>query len=188
MKTRQGYVQGYNGQAVVSKEQIILGAEVTQEENDLYQLEPMIHETQQSLDGAGIEKDIDTCTADAGYWRDDLPIESIEADGPQLLIAVQKDSKQREQCVNEEHSQGRTPTDASSRERMKRRLNTKRGKAKYKLRSQTVEPVFGQIKAAMGIYGFMRRGIDAVRSEWKLICCCHNLMKLFRAFGVVPTT
>jgi hypothetical protein len=188
MKTRQGYVQGYNGQAVVSKEQIILGAEVTQEENDLYQLEPMIHETQESLDGAGIEKSIDTCTADTGYWRDDLPIESIEADGPQLFVAVQKDSKQREQCLDEKHYQGRIPANAGSRERMKRRLNTKRGKAKYKLRSQTVEPVFGQIKAAMGIYGFMRRGIDAVRSEWKLICSCHNLMKLFRAFGVVPTT
>ena len=103
MKTRQGYVQGYNGQAVVSKEQIILGAEVTQEENDLYQLEPMIHETQESLDGAGIEKSIDTCTADTGYWRDDLPIESIEADGPQLFVAVQKDSKQREQCLDEKH-------------------------------------------------------------------------------------
>ena len=51
-----------------------------------------------------------------------------------------------------------------------------------------VEPVFGQIKAAMGIYGFMLRGIDAVRSQWKLICSCHNLVKLFRAYGVVPTT
>jgi transposase len=188
MKTRQGYVQGYNGQAVVSKEQIIVGADVTQEENDLYQLEPMIHETKESLDGAGIEKGIDTCTADTGYWRDDLPVKSIEAEGPKLLIAVQKDSKQREQCLDEEHSHGRIPADASSRERMGRRLKTKWGKAKYKLRSQTVEPVFGQIKAAMGIYGFMRRGIDAVRSEWKLICSCHNLMKLFRAYGVVPTT
>jgi len=188
MNTRQGYVQGYNGQAVVSKEQIIVGADVTQEENDLYQLEPMIHETKESLDGAGIEKGIDTCTADTGYWRDDLPVKSIEAGGPKLLIAVQKDSKQREQCLDEEHSHGRIPADASSRERMGRRLKTKWGKAKYKLRSQTVEPVFGQIKAAMGIYGFMRRGIDAVRSEWKLICSCHNLMKLFRAYGLVPTT
>lgn len=187
MKTRQGYAQGYNGQAVVSKDQIILGAEVTQEENDLYQLEPMIHETQESLDGAGIEKEIHTCTADTGYWRDDLPIASIEADGPQLLIAIQKDSKKREQCLDEEHPQGRIPADAGPRERMGRKLKTKRGKAKYKLRSQTVEPVFGQIKATMGIYGFMRRGMDAVRSEWKLICACHNLMKLFRAFGVVPT-
>ncbi len=188
MKTRQGYVQGYNGQAVVSKEQIIVGADVTHEENDLHQLEPMIHETKESLDGAGIEKGIDTCTADTGYWRDDLPVESIQAEGPKLLIAVQKDSKQREQCLDEDHSHGRIPADASSRERMGRRLKTKWGKAKYKLRSQTVEPVFGQIKAAMGIYGFMRRGIDAVRSEWKLICSCHNLMKLFRAYGVVPTT
>ena len=188
MKTRQGYVHGYNGQAVVSKEQIIVGADVTQEENDLYQLEPMIHETKEGLDGAGIEKSIDTCTADTGYCRDDLPVKSIEAEGPKLLIAVQKDSKQREQCLDEDHSHGRIPADASSRERMGRRLKTKWGKAKYKLRSQTVEPVFGQIKAAMGIYGFMRRGIDAVRSEWKLICSCHNLMKLFRTFGVVPTT
>ena len=186
MNTRQGYVQGYNGQAVVSKEQIIVGADVTQEENDLYQLEPMIHETKESLDGAGIEKGIDTCTADTGYWRDDLPVKSIEAEGPKLLIAVQKDSKQREQCLDEDHPHGRIPAAASSRERMGRRLKTKWGKAKYKLRSQTVEPVFGQIKAAMGIYGFMRRGIDAIRSEWKPICSRHNLMKLFRAFGVVP--
>ena len=187
MKTRQRHVQGFNSQAVVSKDQIILGAEVTQEENDLHQLEPMIRETQESLDAAGIEKDIDTCTADTGYWRDDLSVKSIEANGPELFIAVQKNSKQREQCLGEEHSCGRTPANASSRERMGRKLRTKRGKAKYRLRSQTVEPVFGQIKAAMGLYGFMCRGIDAVRSEWKLICACHNLMKLFRAFGVVPT-
>ena len=165
-----------------------MGAEVTREENDLYQLEPMIQETKKSLAGAGIEKGIGTCTADTGYWRDDLAVVSIEAQGPKLLIAVQKDWKQREQCVDQEHSQGRIPTDASSRERMGRRLETKWGKAKFKLRSRTVEPVFGQIKAAMGIYGFMRRGLDAVRSEWKLICSCHNLMKLFRAYGVVPTT
>ena len=188
MKTRQGYVQGYNGQAVVSKDQIILGAEVTQEENDLHQLEPMIQETKSSLDDAGVTKNIGSCTADNGYWRDDLPIKSIEASGPELFIAVQKDSRQREQYVNDEHSPRRIPADASPRERMGRKLRTRRGKAKYKLRSQTVEPVFGQIKAAMGIYGFMRRGMDAVRSEWKLICSCHNLMKLFRAFGVVPTT
>jgi transposase len=187
MRTRQGYVQGYNGQAVVSKEQIILGAEVTQDENDLYQLEPMIQETKTSLEEAGIEKKIDACIADTGYWRDALPVESIEADGLKLLIAIQKDYRQREECDNDEYSRGRIPADSTTRERMGRRLNTKVGKARYKLRSQTVEPVFGQIKAAMGIYGFLRHGIDAVRSEWKLICACHNLMKLFRAFGVAPT-
>jgi hypothetical protein len=66
MNEYKHFFQGYNGQAVVSKEQIILGAGVTQEENDLYQLEPMIHETQESLHGPRIEKSIDTCTAYTG--------------------------------------------------------------------------------------------------------------------------
>jgi Transposase DDE domain len=45
---------------------------------------------------------------------------------------------------------------------------------------QIIEPVFGQIKHARGIRGFMRRGKAAVDSEWKLICGTHNLLKLYR--------
>ena len=189
MKTRQGYVQGYNSQAAVSKDQIILGAEVTQEENDLYQFEPMIQETKTTISEAGIDDPIKTCTADAGYWRDDLEVEAIEREGATPHIAVQKDCKQRSQCNDPQGPpRGPIPADATRRERMQRRLRTKKGKATYKLRSQTVEPVFGQIKAVLGLRGFLRRGIQAVRSEWKLICACHNLMKLFRAFGVVSAS
>ena len=54
----------------------------------------------------------------------------------------------------------------------------------YKLRSQTVEPVFGHIKTILGFVDFMRRGLKAVQSEWKLICACYNLLKLFRAKGM----
>ncbi len=50
--------------------------------------------------------------------------------------------------------------------------------------SQTVEPVFGQIKSAMGCKGFLRRGLEAVQSEWSLICACFNLGKLqMAAYG-----
>jgi len=188
MKTRQGYVQGYNGQAVVTRDQIILGAEITQDENDLHQLEPMIRETQESLGEAGIEEKMGAFVADTGYWRDDLPMAEIEAEGPTLVIALTKDSNQREQCNQVEHPRGRLPADATARQRMERRLATQSGKEKYMLRGRSVEPVFGQIKAAMGAFGFMRRGLEVVRSEWKLICACHNLMKLFRAFGVVATS
>jgi len=187
MKTRQGYVQGYNGQAVATRDQIILGAEITQEENDLHQLEPMIRETQESLEDAGIEEKIGAYVADTGYWRDDLPMEQMEADGPELVIALKKDSKQRGQCNEAQHPTGKLPADATARQRMERRLSTESGKEKYRLRSPTIEPVFGQIKATMGAVGFMRRGLESVRSEWKLICACHNLMKLFRSFGVVAT-
>jgi hypothetical protein len=171
MKTRQGYVQGYNSRAAVSKDQIIPAAEVTQEENDLYQLEPMIQETKATISEAGIDDPIETSTADTGYWRDEFGVEAIEREGVKLHIAVQKDCKQRSQCND---PQGRIPAGATRREPMGRRLRTKKGKAAYKLRSQTVEPVFGQIKAVLGLRGFLRRGIEAVRREWKLICACHT--------------
>jgi hypothetical protein len=63
---------------------------------------------------------------------------------------------------------------------MERRLMTKRGRATYKKRSQTVEPVFGQIKDARGCKRFNLRGLDGASGEWKLICGTHNPLKLWR--------
>jgi hypothetical protein len=55
------------------------------------------------------------------------------------------------------------------------------GAALYKKRTQTVEPVFGQIKDARELDGFCRRGQSACGSEWAVICATHNLLKLFRS-------
>ena len=68
MKTRQGYVQGYNAQAVVSEEQIIVAVGVTQEANDVQQLEPMLQTMAHTLEAAGIEDRPKAGLADAGYW------------------------------------------------------------------------------------------------------------------------
>ncbi len=76
---------------------------------------------------------------------------------------------------------GRIPKGLSLRDRMERKLLTKRGRQFYKKRSCTVEPVLGQVKAARGCEAFMRRGLRAAGSEWKLICATHNLLKLFRS-------
>jgi len=54
-------------------------------------------------------------------------------------------------------------------------------KSRYRLRKQTVEPVFGQIKQARGFRQFLLRGLDKVRGEWALICTAHNLLKLAAA-------
>jgi IS5 family transposase len=61
--------------------------------------------------------------------------------------------------------------------------STRRGgfRSRYRLREQTVEPVFGQIKSAMGFGRFLLRGLDSVRGEWSLVCTAHNLRKLARA-------
>jgi hypothetical protein len=51
----------------------------------------------------------------------------------------------------------------------------------YRLRKQIVEPVFGQIKQAMGFRQFLLRGLAKVQAEWTLVCTAHNLLKLIRA-------
>lgn len=57
----------------------------------------------------------------------------------------------------------------------------KRGRALYKKRGQTVEPVFEQIKDGQGCDRFMRRGKQVCENEWKLLCSTHNLLKLWRS-------
>lgn len=182
MKTKSGYVQGYNAQAAVTEEQIIVAAELTQEANDVKQLHPMIEKAHENLKVIGKNKErqkIKALTADAGYYSEGNMSRKTEAT-PELYIAVSKDWKQRK-AIGESHApRGRMPRDISASKRMERKLITKRGKAIYKKRGQTVEPVFGQIKTIRGSDRFMRRGEEACASEWKLLCATHNLLKLWR--------
>ncbi len=66
----------------------------------------------------------------------------------------------------------------TARQRMERKLLTKRGRDLYRLRGQTVEPVFGQMKANQGADAFMMRGQEECAGEWNLHCAAHNLRKL----------
>ena len=77
---------------------------------------------------------------------------------------------------------GRIPKGLTARDRMRRKLRTKRGRERYALRMETVEPVFGQIKQGRSFRQFLLRGLAKVNREWLLICTGHNLLKLFR-FG-----
>lgn len=180
MKARSGYVQGYNAQAVATTEQIIVAAAVTQEANDVRQLNPMLEKTDEELRAAGVEEKIGAVLGDAGYWSEEN-VKSADADGPELLIATNKDWKQRKALREQPTPRGRIPAGLTARDRMERKLLTNRGRELYKLRGQTIEPVFGQIKSARGCDRFMRRGIQAADSEWSLICSTHNLLKLWRS-------
>ena len=179
LKNRKGYVQGYNAQAAVTEEQIIVAAEVTQEENDVGQLHSTIAKTAENLKSAGVEEEVGTALADAGYWSEANA--ETDEDGPDLLIATTKDWQQRKVARERPPPRGRIPKGISCRDRMERKLMTKRGRATYKKRSQTVEPVFGQIKDARGCKRFNLRGVDGASGEWKLICGTHNLLKLWRS-------
>jgi len=180
MKTPSGYIQGYNAQAAVTREQIIVAANVTEEANDVHQLHPMLEAISQELEGAKVGGQPDRTLFDAGYWSEEN-VRRASEEGPELLVATTKDWKQRKLLREQGCPRGRIPKHLGLRERMERKLLTKRGRGLYKLRSQTVEPVFGQIKELRGMDRFLRRGLRAVRSEWRLMCATHTLLKLFRS-------
>lgn len=180
MKTRKGFVQGLNAQAVTTEQQIIVAEDVTQEENDKQQLHPMLEQTETNRKAVGIKEETGVALADAGYCSEEN-FTKIPAGDVELFVAVQKDYKQRKAMQDQPPPEEPIPDDLSATESMERKLLTERGRKLYKLRGQTVEPVFGQIKDARGIDKFMRRGFEACRSEWSLICATHNLLKLWRS-------
>ena len=181
MKTRQGYVQGYNAQAVVSADQIIVAVGVTQEANDVQQLEPMLQTMGRTLGAAGLEDRPKTGLGDAGFWSEANIKVCSRPDMPELLIATTKDWKQRKLLRERGCPRGRIPKGLSPKDRMERKLLTKRGRALYKKRGVLVEPVLGQVKEGQGFRRFMRRGLRAAQSEWSLAGMTHNLLKLWRS-------
>ena len=138
-----------------------------------------------TLKAAGIEDRPKAGLADAGCWSEANIGACSWPEMPELLIATTKDWKQRKMLREKGCPRGRIPKGLSPRDRMERKLLTKRGRALYKKRGVLVEPVFGQVKEGQGFRRFMRRGLGAAQSEWSLAGMTHNLLKLWRS-GQAP--
>ena len=166
------FLQAYNCQAVVDSEhQVIIAARATNQTSDKQQAVVMIEET---IANAGVvPREV---SADAGYYSAPAVVD-LQAMGTDPFIAPEKT---RHGHQPPPAPKGRIPKDLSPRDRMRRKLQTKRGRKRYALRMATVEPVFGQIKQARGFRQFLLRGLEKVQGEWSLICTGHNLLKLFR--------
>jgi hypothetical protein len=179
MKTRRGWVQGYNAQIVVTPEQIILGAEVTTEANDVHQLTTMLNQAQANVEAViGEDAVLGAAVADAGYWSEANA--ACETEECELFIATIKDHKQRADLRTAPPPRGRMPKGLSARAHMERKLRTKRGRAIYRRRGASVEPVFGQMKDRQGADRFSMRGLSRVNGEWHLHAAVHNMRKLHR--------
>lgn len=180
MKSGQGYIQGYNAQAVVTEDQYIIAPGVTTESNDCRQLHPMLEKAARNLKEAGVKEELVTVLADAGYCSESN-LSDERTHGFDLLVNTTKDRERRNALREQPPPRGRTPKGLTATELMERKLMTKRGSQLYSKRSQMVEPVFGQIKRARGLDEFSRRGEASCESEWHIICATHNLLKLFRS-------
>ena len=181
MHTRRGSVQGYNAQAITTCEQVIVAAELTQQANDLQQLQPMLAATAATLAAAGIAERPGTLLADCGYWT--IANLTHIPDAPELLIPPARHGRQGKPRKDGKPSESRSD---GLRAAMTAKLQADDGKARYALRKQTVEPVFGQVKDVRGARRFMRRGLAACQAEWKLLCGTHNLLKLWRHRATPP--
>ena len=162
----QRALQGYNAQAAVNEHQILVAAEVTVESPDFGHLEPMVDAAQRELARAGAESP-GVVVADAGYWHK-RQLENVVCRGIQVLIPP--DSGLR--------TSARPGWDGGLYAFMRRVLSTDHGKAVYRKRHATVEPVLGQMKFNRRFDRFLRRGRSAVRAEWRLFGASHNLLKL----------
>lgn len=104
-----------------------------------------------------------------------------ETPGMRVLAALIRESHGRNVAQLEKRDDPPEPAaDAPFAERMRQRTATAAGRALYKLRQQTVEPVFGIIKEAMGFRRFSLRGHQKVSLEWNLVCLAYNVKRLHR--------
>jgi len=176
MKTADGsFHYAYNAQAIVDADhQIIVATTLTNIGVDVEQVVPLVeklHATmgvlpQQILADAGY-----CSTANLDYAK---TIETAGEGRTEFFIATGR-VKHGERVP--EVPRGRIPANATLRERMARKLKTKKGRAVYARRKAIVEPVFGQIHTRQGKFVLLR-GLEQAAHEWDLMAACHNLMKL----------
>ena len=159
-------LQGYNAQMTVNDQQLVIAAEITTESPDFGHLKPMVRATQRELRAIELD-DPDVVLADAGYWHQ-RQIEAVVSDGMQVLVPPDAGLRKG----------ARPGWTGGLYDFMRRVLATPDGRALYRQRQITIEPVFGQIKFNRAIRRFQRRGRSACRSEWRFIAATHNLLKL----------
>jgi transposase len=182
MKAGNGkhFEQAYNAQAAVDEAMLIVGQRVSQSANDKQEL---------AADVASIcpvvKSAVKAVLVDSGFYSEAM-VRAVEqasagtASGLTVYAAVDKQSHHKSVAdLLPQPEPGPLAENASAQEKMAHRMKTQVGKALYKLRKQTVEPVFGIIKEVLGFRRFLLRGREKVSLEWLLVCVSYNLKRLF---------
>ena len=162
MKTKDGFIQGYNAQAAVDAEaQVIVAHGLDANGSDQHQLTPMVDAVE-----ANMGRKPEEVSADAGYCSD-ANLAAMEERAIDAYIAA---------------GRAKHPTDGEGGSKrvadMREKIKAGGHESPYRLRKQLPEPVFGQIKQARGFRQFLMRGLDKVAHEWGLVCLAHNMLKL----------
>ncbi|MFZ5870775.1 MAG: transposase [Actinomycetota bacterium] len=186
MKDKTGFVQGYNAQAAVTGEQIIVGVLVSTNPTDHHLLHPVVQATRGMLTSAGIDDrgpaGLSTVLADAGYTGEAV-FADAEADGLHLLAPLVNDA---DRARGADPAAGRNLSRHPATARAQAKLRTVQGRQHYAQRGRTVEPIFGHLKDRLGMRQFLRRGQANVTAEWTLAALTSNLRKMHRRHPIMP--
>lgn len=173
MLNGKSIIQGFNTQiAVDSAHQIILATSLSNQAADSPHLPELLNDIHKNTGRYPRE-----VSADAGYYSD-TNLDAIEETGAVALVAPGRIT--HNEWRNQKAPRGRMPKNLTRRQKMKRFLSTKLGKAKYLLRQVSAEPVYGQIKSARGLRQVLHRGLEKNQCLWKFDAAVHNILKLFR--------
>ncbi len=165
-------LQAYNGQIAVDGEsQIIVAQGLSNQAPDTYYLVPML-ERVRSTAGALPEK----ISADAGFWA---PANAAWCEEHKVDAYIATQRHRRSAAAQPLAAPVEPPVTAQ--QKMRAKVASPEGQKIYRRRKCIPEPVFGQIKQAMGFRRFSMRGMHKATGEWALVCTCHNVRKLWVA-------
>ena len=171
---RHEYRQAYNAQAVVDAEgsQLVLGARVSSNASDRREL---VADVKAIPPGVGAPGRV---LADSGY-ASGKEVERLERRGTEVLVATEAEGRRRRHDFRPpEEPRPRPAVRAEWIAAMRAKMAQPEERARYRLRRQTVEPVFGIVKQVMGFRQFLLRGLDKVEGEWTLVMLAYNCKRL----------
>ena len=168
------YRQAYNAQAVVDAEgsQLVLGARVSNNASDRREL---VADVEAIPPGVGAPARV---LADSGY-ANGQEVERLERRGTEVLVATESEGRCRQHDFRPPAApRPRRAVRAEWIAAMRAKMAQPEERARYRLRRQTVEPVFGIVKQSMGFRQFLLRGLDRVQGEWALVMLAYNCKRL----------
>jgi len=170
--TNAGMEQHYNGQVAVDQASLlIVGCALSNHPNDQQEAEP-------TLDAISPEVGTpDAVALDTGYFSAHNIIACVTRGITPYIATGRQPHHQGWQAYFAAQT-APPPEDASPKELMAYALQTEVGKAIYRRRKCTVEPVIGCLKEVLGFRQFSLRGLAAAAGEWCLLCLARNLKRL----------
>jgi transposase len=167
-----GFSQQYNGQIAVEQDSLlVVGCSLSAHANDQQEVAPTLSSLPAALGPP------QAAALDCGYFSPGN-VAALEQAGIEAYIATGRDPHNKGWRAFFAEAGQEPAADAPPREKMAYKLRTVLGKALYRRRKCTVEPVFGQIKEVMGFRQFSLRGLLNVTGEWCLVCLAFNLRRL----------